>query len=64
MAKKPKKPDSRNEYRAVRIRIQLAPLAEAQAGKMAQDFTQWVNDAVRMRLEADGVWPPKPPAPT
>ena len=55
------KPDKRKDYKAVRIRIALAGPAEQQAAMIAQDFTQWVNDAVRMRLEQVGAWPPKPP---
>lgn len=61
---KPKKtggtPDPRKPYKVARIRIVLADQADRRALEMAQDFTQYVNDAVRMRLEAEGFWPPKP----
>ncbi len=50
----------RKPYKQARIRISLANIAEERAAEMAQDFTQYVNDAVRMRLEAEGKWPPKP----
>ena len=63
---KPKKtagnPDPRKPYKMVRIKIVLALAGEKRAEQLAQDFTQYVNDAVRMRLEADGHWPPKRPA--
>jgi hypothetical protein len=64
--KKPKaggKPTDAESYRKpfkpARIRRVLADAAEARAEELAQDFTQYVNDAVRMRLEAEGKWPPK-----
>jgi hypothetical protein len=47
-----------NPNPAVRIRIRLAEIAELRAERLAQDFTQYVNDALRMRLEAEGAWPP------
>ncbi len=59
-AKKPE--DYRKPYRQARIRLTLAEVADAQAAILAQDFTQYLNDALRMRLEAEGVWPPKPKA--
>jgi hypothetical protein len=61
---KPKKPagnpDPRKPYKMVRIRIVLADVGERRAEQLAQDFTQYVNDALRVRLEAEGCWPPKP----
>ena len=48
----------RKPYKAARIRITLAAVADARAEELAQDFTQYVNDALRMRLEAEGKWPP------
>jgi hypothetical protein len=60
MAKKPKKEgEQRKPFKNARIRIRLAEAAEKRAEELAQDFTQYVNDAVRMRLEEEGVWPPK-----
>jgi len=61
---KPKKPKTdrekyRKTFKPARIRIALAEAATERAGELAQDFTQYVNDAVRMRLEAEGKWPPK-----
>lgn len=52
----------RRPYKQARVRISLAVIAEARAAALAQDFTQYVNDAIRMRLEAEAVWPPPPPA--
>lgn len=49
----------RKPFKPARIRIALAVEAEKAAGELAQDFTQWVNDAVRMRLQQEGRWPPK-----
>ena len=50
---------SRKPFKPARIRKALADIAEKRAGELAQDFTQYVNDAVRMRLEQEGRWPPK-----
>ncbi len=52
----------RKPFKPARIKIALAEVAEARAAELAQDFTQYVNDALRMRLEQEGRWPPKPPA--
>jgi hypothetical protein len=49
---------SRKPFKPARIRKALAEIAEARAEELAQDFTQYVNDAVRMRLEQEGRWPP------
>jgi hypothetical protein len=48
----------RKPFKPARIRGVLAEAAEARAEELAQDFTQYVNDAVRMRLEQEGRWPP------
>ena len=48
----------RKPAKAVRIRSALARIGEVRAEQLAQDFTQYVNDALRMRLEAEGCWPP------
>ena len=65
MAKKPKttgKPaGGRKPFKQARIRLPIAELAEQRAKTLIQDFNQYVNDAVRMRLEAEGAWPPAPP---
>ena len=62
---KPKaaKPDEsyRKSFKPARIRGALAEVATSRAAELAQDFTQYVNDAVRMRLENEGLWPPKKP---
>lgn len=56
------KPDEayRKTFKPARIRKSIAEVATARAEELAQDFTQYVNDAVRMRLEQEGKWPPKP----
>lgn len=48
----------RKAVKPARIRISIASAAVARAEELAQDFTQYVNDAVRMRLESEGKWPP------
>jgi hypothetical protein len=53
------KPDTRKPFRMIRVRIVLADAGEKRAQELAQDFTQYVNDALRMRLEAEGCWPPR-----
>lgn len=62
MATPKKKPIDREKYRKphtpVRIRHVLAEAAKARSLALAQDLAQYVNDAVRMRLEAEGAWPP------
>jgi len=63
MAKKPKPPvayDARAVTKPIRIRGALVPVAESRAGELVQDLTQYVNDSLRMRLEAEGFWPPPP----
>jgi hypothetical protein len=50
----------RKAVKPVRIRLSLALAAQSRAEDLAQDFTQYVNDALRMRLEAEGRWPMKP----
>ena len=52
----------RKPTKPARIRQQLAEAVERRIEDLAQDFTQYVNDAVRMRLESEGFWPPKPPS--
>ena len=64
-SKKPKSDGiDREKYRkpskAVRIRMVLALPAEQIAIERAQDLTQYVNDALREKLERDGRWPPMP----
>ena len=51
----------RKSHKPIRIRGQFVPLAEESAAALGHDFTQWVNDAVRMRLASEGRWPPPPP---
>ncbi len=54
---------NRKPYKQARIRMPIAEVAESQAESLIQDFNQYVNDAVRMRLEAEGAWPPPPRKP-
>lgn len=49
----------RKEFKQARIRGRLAVAATERADQLEQDFTQYVNDALRMRLEAEGYWPPR-----
>jgi len=67
MAKRKPKPaaayDSRAEHKSVRVRGVLVPLAVAHAAELAEDLTQYVNEAVREKLERAGKWPPPPPPP-
>ncbi len=49
--------DYRKPAKMVRIRMPLVTIAEAAATALAQDLTQFVNDAVRERLERMGKWP-------
>lgn len=68
MARPKKNPDApnppteryRKPFTPARIKGVLADAAKRRAEELAQDFAQYVNDAVRMRLEAEGYWPPKP----
>ena len=62
MGKKKSESDPRKPFKMVRLRDRLAAAAESRAAELAQNLTQYVNDAVRMRLESEGKWPPKPPA--
>jgi hypothetical protein len=60
---KPVKPSTekyRKPFTPVRIRAVIADIAKEQAAEIAQDLAQYVNDAVRMRLQSEGAWPPKP----
>jgi hypothetical protein len=66
MANKKKKPGDeqdmeqyRKPFKQVRVKLALAEAAEDAAEALVQDLTHWVNDAVRMRLEAEGRWPAK-----
>ena len=43
----------------VRIRGALVGPAETAAEQSCQPWSHFVNDAVRMRLEAEGLWPPQ-----
>ena len=49
--------DYRLPAKTVRIRMELAGIAAETAKMLAQDLTQFVNDAVRERLERMGKWP-------
>lgn len=59
--KKPRPQDRepfRKPFTPVRIRGVLAEPAKEAATALAQDFSVWVNEAVRQRLAAEGRWPP------
>jgi hypothetical protein len=49
----------RKFHKPVRIRGHFVVIAEVSAAELGHDLTQWVNDAVRMRLASEGRWPPK-----
>ena len=57
--KTPRPSDRHKPRRQVGIRGPLAAQAELLADRLAQDLTQVVNDAVRERLEREGLWPPR-----
>lgn len=57
--KKPDREKYRKPYRMVRIRVPLAEAADVHSDELQQKLTQYVNDALRMRLESAGRWPPK-----
>ncbi len=62
MPDKPKKPRSADRHKPgkmVRIRKVLAAPVEAAAADAALDATEWVNIAIREKLEREGRWPPK-----
>lgn len=67
MAKQKPKPaatyDARAEHKPIRIRGVLVPYALDHAAELAEDLTQYVNEAVREKLERAGKWPPPPPKP-
>ena len=50
----------RKPFTPVRIRHALAVVAKERAESLAEDLAQYVNTALRMRLEAEGLWPPPP----
>ena len=64
-AKPGDRPTDREKYRKpftpVRIRGRLAEAGKARAEEMDQDFAVYVNEALRMRLESEGRWPPRTP---
>ena len=70
MAKKKPKPAAdkgseqyRKAHKMVRIRIRLAEAGEKAAEALHQDLTQFINDAVRERLERLGLLTPLQPPP-
>lgn len=52
--------EARRQDKHIRIREIFIPLIQARAESLVQDLTQYINDAVRMRLEQEGHWPPPP----
>ena len=61
MAKKPESGSKRNDRhkpaKLVRIKPRLAAQAEVLAERLESDFTKVVNDAIREKLEREGLWP-------
>lgn len=65
-SKKPATPGTekyRKDHKMARVRLRLAEAATRAAEAMEQDFTQFVNDAVRERLERLGLWKSISPEP-
>lgn len=59
MKRKPKTSEqTRKPYKFVRVKQLFLGAAKAAAEELGHDLTQYVNDAIRMRLAADGKWPP------
>lgn len=58
MSKKKPSADRHKKSTMVRIRQRLANQAEQLAEKLESDVTQVVNDALREKLEREGMWPP------
>lgn len=58
-----KKPNDFERYRKstrmARIRKRLAEQADALGKRLDKKFTEIVNDALREKLEREGLWPPK-----
>lgn len=50
--------DRHKPSRMCRIRGRLATQAKKLGDKLEHDFTQVVNDALREKLEREGLWPP------
>lgn len=46
----------RKPFKMIRVKDVIASAAARRAAQMAQDTTQYVNDAIRMRLELEGQW--------
>jgi len=59
-----KRSSPRKPFRFYRLPESVARAAEDRAAHLAQKTTQYVLDAVRMRLEAEGAWPPPPRKPS
>lgn len=58
MSKKKPNADRHKKSKMVRIRQRLAEQAEILAQRQVTDVTEIVNDALRERLEREGLWPP------
>ena len=52
--------DRHKPSRMTRVRESLAAQLDLLAERKASDFTEQVNIAVRLLLEHEGLWPPKP----
>lgn len=58
--KKDRTIDRHKPGRMARIRQGFAELATEAADEILIEFTEWVNMAVREKLEREGRWPRKP----
>lgn len=56
--KKDRSVDRHKPGRMARIRQGFAELATEAADEMLIEFTEWVNAAVREKLQREGRWPP------
>lgn len=61
MTKKKAAADRHKPSRMVRIKPRLAEAAAPLVERLDTDFTQLVNESLRLRLEAEGLWPPPKP---
>lgn len=57
--KAPSRKEQRKPARMVRVRELLALAGDKLAERLAKDLTEIVNDALREKLEREGLWPPK-----
>jgi hypothetical protein len=58
MGKKKPTADRHKKSKMVRIKPRLATQGELLAERLESDFTKLCNDALREKLEREGMWPP------